>query len=110
MAPNTAHDRACARTAWPGAKLGRFDQGPVRLLRDVRQRLPEADRGRHHPREVFKATVLQQLLNSGAIADETVTPHTLRALLDAGRVRSARWRRRPRFPAKIWRAARRRHA
>jgi acyl-CoA hydrolase len=37
-------------------------------------------------REVFNDTVLQQLLNSGAIADETVTPQALRALLDAGRV------------------------
>ena len=39
-------------------------------------------------REVFADTVLQRLLNTGAIADETVTPQTLRALLDAGRVRS----------------------
>jgi hypothetical protein len=39
-------------------------------------------------REVYGDAVLQQLLNSGAIADETVTPQTLRALMDAGRVRS----------------------
>lgn len=39
-------------------------------------------------REVFGDTVLQQLINKGAISDETVTPETLRALLDAGRVRS----------------------
>ncbi|HVK33753.1 MAG TPA: acetyl-CoA hydrolase/transferase C-terminal domain-containing protein [Burkholderiaceae bacterium] len=39
-------------------------------------------------REVFGDTVLQQLINRGRIADETVTPDTLRALLDAGRVRS----------------------
>lgn len=39
-------------------------------------------------REVFGDVVLQQLLNQGTIADETVTPQTLRALLDAGRVRT----------------------
>lgn len=39
-------------------------------------------------REVFGDAVLQQLINEGRIADETVTPDTLRALLDAGRVRS----------------------
>lgn len=39
-------------------------------------------------REVFSDVVLQQLLNRGAIADETVTPQTLRALLDSGRVRA----------------------
>ncbi|TXT40332.1 MAG: hypothetical protein FD135_1356 [Comamonadaceae bacterium] len=39
-------------------------------------------------REVFNDAVLQQLLNKGAIPDATVTRQTLRALLDAGRVRS----------------------
>ena len=39
-------------------------------------------------REVFNDAVLQQLLNKGLIPDATVTPKTLRALLDAGRVRS----------------------
>ncbi len=39
-------------------------------------------------REVFNDAVLQQLLNKGTIADATVTPTTLRALLDAARVRS----------------------
>nr|WP_319566552.1 acetyl-CoA hydrolase/transferase C-terminal domain-containing protein [uncultured Rhodoferax sp.] len=39
-------------------------------------------------REVFNDAVLQQLLNKGAIPDATVTSHTLRALLDAARVRS----------------------
>ncbi len=38
-------------------------------------------------REVFGDAVLQQLLNEGRIPDETVTPQTLRALLEAGRVR-----------------------
>lgn len=39
-------------------------------------------------REVFSDVVLQQLLNKGVISDATVTPQTLRALLDSGRVRS----------------------
>jgi hypothetical protein len=39
-------------------------------------------------REVFNDAVLQQLLNKKVIPDETVTPQTLRALHDAGRVRS----------------------
>jgi acyl-CoA hydrolase len=39
-------------------------------------------------REVFADTVLQELINRGVIADELVNPATLRALLDAGRVRS----------------------
>lgn len=39
-------------------------------------------------REVFNDAVLQQLLNKGAIPDATVTSQTLRALLDAARVRS----------------------
>jgi hypothetical protein len=34
---------------------------------------------------------LQQLLNRGTIADASVTPQTLRALLDSGRVRSPIW-------------------
>jgi acyl-CoA hydrolase len=37
-------------------------------------------------REVFGDAVLQQLINDGRIADETVTANTLRVLLDAGRV------------------------
>lgn len=39
-------------------------------------------------REVFGDTVLQQLINKATVPDETVTPATLRALLDVGRVRS----------------------
>ena len=39
-------------------------------------------------REVFGDAVLQQLINKGAIAPESVTPETLRVLLDVGRVRS----------------------
>jgi hypothetical protein len=38
-------------------------------------------------REVFSDAVLQQLLNRGSIANETVTPQTLRALMDSGRIR-----------------------
>jgi len=37
-------------------------------------------------REVFHDTVLQQMLNDGRIADETVTPAMLRTLLAAGRI------------------------
>lgn len=37
-------------------------------------------------REVFADAVLQQLLNDGNIADETVTPQTLHALFEAGRI------------------------
>lgn len=39
-------------------------------------------------REVFGDALLQQLVNDGQIAAGAVTPATLRALLDAGRVRS----------------------
>ncbi|MEN9435813.1 MAG: hypothetical protein RIR09_468 [Pseudomonadota bacterium] len=39
-------------------------------------------------REVFGDAVLQQLINKGAIAPESITPETLRVLLDVGRVRS----------------------
>ena len=68
--------------------LGRFDQGLYgcsEMFVNGFLKLIEAGIIR---REVFNDTVLQQLLNQGAIADETVTPQTLRALLDAGRVRS----------------------
>ena len=39
-------------------------------------------------REVFGDAVLQQLINDGRIPDSSVTPATLSALLDAGRVHS----------------------
>jgi acyl-CoA hydrolase len=39
-------------------------------------------------REVFGDVALQRLINSGRIADEAVTPDTLAALLEAGRVHS----------------------
>ena len=39
-------------------------------------------------REVFADTTLQRLLNQGVLADATVTPQTLRALLQAGRIHS----------------------
>ncbi|QDL55584.1 acetyl-CoA hydrolase/transferase C-terminal domain-containing protein [Rhodoferax aquaticus] len=72
-----------------GRELGRFDQGLYgcsEMFVNAFLRLIEAGIIR---REVYGDTVLQQLLNSGAIADETVTPQTLRALLDARRVRSS---------------------
>ncbi|MBP8054008.1 MAG: acetyl-CoA hydrolase, partial [Burkholderiaceae bacterium] len=71
-----------------GRELGRFEKGLYgcsEMFVNGFLKLIEAGIIR---REVFNDTVLQQLLNKGAIADETVTPQTLRALLDAGRVRS----------------------
>ena len=71
-----------------GRELGRFDKGLYgcsEMFVNGFLKLIEAGIIR---REVFSDVVLQQLLNRGVIADETVTPQTLRALLDAGRVRS----------------------
>jgi len=71
-----------------GRDLGRFDKGLYgcsEMFVNGFLKLIEAGIIR---REVFADTVLQRLLNSGAIEDETVTPKTLRALLDAGRLRS----------------------
>lgn len=71
-----------------GRELGRFDKGLYgcsEMFVNGFLKLIEAGIIR---REVFNDVVLQQLLNQGIIADETVTPKTLRALLDAGRVRS----------------------
>lgn len=69
-------------------ELGRFDRGLYgcsEMFVNGFLKLIEAGIIR---REVFDDTVLQQLLNSGAIPDETVTSQTLRALLDSGRIRS----------------------
>ena len=69
-------------------ELGRFDQGLYgcsEMFVNGFLRLIEAGIIR---REVFNDTVLQELINSGRIADATVQPATLRALLDVGRVRS----------------------
>lgn len=71
-----------------GRDLGRFNQGLYgcsEMFVNGFLKLIEAGIIR---REVFSDVVLQQLLNRGAITDETVTPQTLRALLDAGRVRA----------------------
>ena len=70
-----------------GRDLGRFDKGLYgcsEMFVNGFLKLIEAGIIR---REVFNDVVLQQLLNRGVIADETVTPQTLRALVDAGRVR-----------------------
>ena len=80
-------------TASPGGptvrrELGRFDRGLYgcsEMFVNGFLKLIEAGIVR---REVFADTVLQQLLNGGAITDETVTPLTLQALWDAGRVHS----------------------
>ena len=69
-------------------ELGRFDKGLYgcsEMFVNGFLKLIEAGIIR---REVFNDVTLQQLLNRGAIADETVTPQTLRALLDSGRIRS----------------------
>ncbi len=71
-----------------GRELGRFDEGLYgcsEMFVNGFLKLIEAGIVR---REVFNDAVLQQMLNDGRIQDATVTPHTLRALLDAGRVRS----------------------
>ena len=80
-------------TASPGGptvrrELGRFDRGLYgcsEMFVNGFLKLIEAGIVR---REVFADTVLQQRLNCGAITDETVTPLTLQALWDAGRVHS----------------------
>ncbi|MDH4287545.1 MAG: acetyl-CoA hydrolase [Aquincola sp.] len=71
-----------------GRELGRFDRGLYgcsEMFVNGFLRLIEAGIVR---REVFGDTVLQELINSGRIAETTVAPETLRALLDVGRVRS----------------------
>ena len=71
-----------------GRELGRFDEGLYgcsEMFVNGFLKLIEAGIVR---REVFGDAVLQQMLNDGRIQDETVTPDTLRALLDGGRIRS----------------------
>jgi acyl-CoA hydrolase len=69
-----------------GRELERFDRGLYgcsEMFVNGFLRLIEAGIIR---REVFGDAVLQQLINDGRIADETVTPEMLRALVGAGRV------------------------
>ncbi|MBL8352837.1 MAG: acetyl-CoA hydrolase [Burkholderiaceae bacterium] len=71
-----------------GRELGRFDRGLYgcsEMFVNGFLKLIEAGIVR---REVFGDLVLQELLNRGQIAGETVTPQTLRALLAAGRIHS----------------------
>jgi len=71
-----------------GRRLGRFDEGLYgcsEMFVNGFLKLIEAGIIR---REVFGDTVLQQLINDGKMPPATVTPATLRALIDAGRVRS----------------------
>ena len=71
-----------------GRELGRFDRGLYgcsEMFVNGFLRLIEAGIVR---REVFGDTGLQRLLNSGRLADETVTPATLSALLDSERIHS----------------------
>ncbi len=69
-----------------GRELGRFDEGLYgcsEMFVNGFLKLIEAGIIR---KEVFNDTVLQQMLNDGRIADATVTPQMLQALLDAGRI------------------------
>lgn len=69
-------------------ELGRFDRGLYgcsEMFVNGFLKLIEAGIIR---REVFADTVLQHLLNRGAIADETVTPLMLHTLWEAGRIHS----------------------
>lgn len=71
-----------------GRELGRFDKGLYgcsEMFVNGFLKLIEAGIIR---REVFGDAVLQQLINDGSIADETVTPQTLQALLAARRIGS----------------------
>jgi acyl-CoA hydrolase len=71
-----------------GRELGHFDEGLYgcsEMFVNGFLKLIEAGIVR---REVYGDVVLQQLLNHGDIDNTLVTPQTLRALLDAGRVRS----------------------
>ena len=71
-----------------GRRLERFDRGLYgcsEMFVNGFLKLIEAGIIR---REVFDDAVLQHLLNSGEIEDETVRPQTLRALLSAGRIAS----------------------
>ena len=71
-----------------GRELGRFDiglYGCSEMLVNAFLRLIDAGIIR---RQVYNDAVLQQLLNSGQITDTSVTPRTLQALLDSGRIRS----------------------
>lgn len=69
-------------------ELGRFDQGLYgcsEMFVNAFLKLIEAGIIR---REVYADAVLQQLLNNGRVNHGVVTPETLRALLDAGRIGS----------------------
>jgi acyl-CoA hydrolase len=69
-----------------GRELGRFDTGIYgcsEMFVNGFLKLIEAGIIR---REVFGDRMLQQCLNDGRIADETVSPETLRALVQCGRV------------------------
>ena len=71
-----------------GRELGRFDQGLYgcsEMFVNGFLKLIEAGIVR---REVFGDAVLQQLINDERVPAAAVTPDTLRALLDAGRVHS----------------------
>ena len=90
----------------PGALPAEGSDAPATGSRPIRRELGRFDRGLYGcsemfvngflklieagiiRREVFGDTVLQSLLNSGAIANETVTPQTVQALLAVERIHS----------------------
>jgi acyl-CoA hydrolase len=87
--------KACAPTAWPAARLGRFDRGLYgcsEMFVNGFLKLIEAGIIR---REVLADAVLQQLLNRAASATRHVTRRRCSALLEAGTHAVPRWRRGP---------------
>ncbi len=81
-------DSICPPGTLAHRELGRFDQGVYgcsEMFVNGFLQLIEAGIVR---REVFGDATLQQMLNDGRIAGTTVTPTTLRALREAGRIGS----------------------
>ena len=71
-----------------GRELSRFEQGLYGCSEMFANGLLKLIEAGILKREVFADTVLQQCLNDGRIADKTVTPQTVKALLAARRIHS----------------------
>lgn len=69
-----------------GRELGRFDRGLYGCSEMFVNGFLQLMKAGIIRREVFNDTALQRLLNEGAITGTDVTPQTLRALVDDGRV------------------------
>ncbi len=78
-------DAMCA-DGLAGRELDRFDQGLYGCSEMFVNGFLQLMKAGIIRREVFGDPVLQRLLNEGAITGTDVTPQTLRALVDAGRV------------------------